>query len=205
MYESIKLDLSLPQVQRLAHGKTIAIAHHQIGKGHDVLLEKKKCTKIRKAHREGKGCRLALSADEFDVQGGSFLDFLKKAGKFIKEKVIDSDFYQQNVRPVVRDIVNSGVNMLAPRLGPAANIARKGVDALGSKTGAFGINKLLDGTPSNPILPLSDFSKPDFTVVGRGRLQKGSSEAKAWGEKMRALKAQKRGGSFKTAGSGSFR
>jgi hypothetical protein len=111
---------------------------------HWLILEKKSATKVRRAQRTGKGCRIQLSPMEMESSGEGLKEFwegLKNAGKWVKEKIIDTPFYQQNVKPLVRQAVDAGVALAAPRLGPASDIAKKGVYAIGEKTGAYGLRE----------------------------------------------------------------
>jgi hypothetical protein len=58
----------------------------------------------------------------------------------LKNNVINTPIYQNSIKPLVRDVVNSTVKPLvdkyAGRLGGAAN---QGIDALGSASGAYGL------------------------------------------------------------------
>lgn len=240
-YEEVHIDISMPQMHRLAKGETVHVKHHQLFRGHPIILHKKKVRHIGRAHEAKRGVRLSISPDEFEHNhlygSGKFLDALRNAGQWLKKNIIDTDIYQKNIKPVVRQVVDQGVNALQgmassknPILGQVVgDVARAAADKVGSATNAYGIRHgrkryggtLLQGpergTALNPALPMSDQSKPNYQLdtgeppmtlhrptkavmvhkaVKRGpkqHLQKGSAEAMAWSEKMRAARAAKRG------------
>jgi hypothetical protein len=100
--------------------------------------------------------------------------------------------------------------MLAPAFRDVGNAV---VDKVGDASGAYGLYGRRGGmiAYANPALkstlPLQDFSHPDrdlltgATHVSRSgrRMAKGSQEALAWGQQMRARRAAKSGGSFRPA------
>jgi len=183
----IHLDLDKKQMLRVAKGHRVRVLHSQIGKGHVVHVPKKLHTKALKAHAERKGFNLQLTVPELKAQGAGFLDKLKEAGSWLKKNVFDQPLYKEKVAPIIRTALKEGVNRgvstfagpFAPELGALAN---KGVDLVGSKTGAFGIKRV---------------------KKSGGRLVKGSASAIEWGRKMKAIREQKQsmGGSFRPAGS----
>ena len=144
----IKLHLTRPQFHKLRTGKHIQLTHAQMMKGepHHLMVHPHTAKKMHHAMKHNKGVRIHMSKDEFDktAEGGGFMDFingLKNAGKWVKEKIIDTPFYQQNIKPIARNLVNAGVAAVAPRLGPAAPLATSAVDAIGSATNAYGLKK----------------------------------------------------------------
>jgi len=92
-----------------------------------------------------KGCRISMTPHELECSGEGLKEFwekLKNVGKAIKEKVIDTPFYQQNIKPIARQLVNQGLQLAGPTIGPQGQmIAQKAVDAIGEQTGAFGIHQ----------------------------------------------------------------
>ncbi len=75
-----------------------------------------------------------------------FLDTLRNIGnkvrqgaEFLKHNVIDSDFYQKNLRPIARNLVDQGIQNFVP--APGRDIARKAADFASQQTGAFGIRR----------------------------------------------------------------
>jgi hypothetical protein len=101
--------------------------------------------KVQKAKKSSKGVRLHLSQNE--VAGSGFLDWIKDvgnkiadAGNWVKHNVIDSYFYQKNIRPIAHDIVASTVKpVVSSYTGPLSGVANQGIDAIGNSTGAFGL------------------------------------------------------------------
>ena len=212
-YETIHLDLHPKQMMAVAHGKATNIKHHQIHVGHPVVLKKSKARRIAKAHANGKGARFSLDHEEMGAQheGSGFLDALRSAGDWLKKNIIDTNFYQQNIKPIVKQGVDFGVNTIAnavgskvPFLAPVAQEAGKFLtDKVGNATGAFGLHHhrpvyggtlLVDnsmhrgnyskGNALNPALPPQDFSRPNYAL----HRVKGSDEAKEHMMKIRAMR-----------------
>lgn len=216
---TVSIDLSAPNIKKLVEGKTIHLPHTKLMKGIEVSLKKKKVNRVVRAHTKQRGVRLRMDPDELEMQGGAFWDVLKNIGSFIKDKVFSSDVYKQNIAPLVKQGLESGVDTLAglagsrvPFLAPVVrDLGRAGVGKLGEVTGAYGLRRkqrgmggaimqeAQPGSALNPALPMQDFSKPDYSLV-RPHLVKGSAEAMEWGAKMRQLRMAKRGGSFRPAG-----
>jgi len=223
-YQQVQLDATPHQLLRLAHGHNVQFKYSQLLTGHPITLHVKTARSVHRAHRHQRGVRIQLTAEELNhnIQHGSgkFLDALKKAGSWIKQNIIDTPFYQDNIKPVVRGVVNQGVDAFSgiataknPMLG---NLARKGaelaVNKVGSATNAFGVKRqprqkyggnlltefdMSYGTPLNPALPAQDQSRPNFELGQQLRkvshAEKGSTQAKEWAARMRAAKAAKRG------------
>jgi hypothetical protein len=143
----VRLHLTAPQAHKLHSGLPTTFKHHQLDEegSHHLMLHKHKAKKVHHARKNKKGCRIQMSPYELEqtMHGegfGDFLNKLKNIGSFIKNKIIDSDAYQSIAKPIVRQAVNAGVQALAPRLGAAAPLFQQGVDAIGSRTGAYGIH-----------------------------------------------------------------
>ena len=191
-------------------GHTIQISHSKLFNGLEIVVKKSKAFKLTRAYRNGKGTRLNLDKEELEAQGGSFWDVLRNAGNWIKNHIIDTPIYQNDIKPIVRQVVNSGVNALsaavgseAPMLAPVVNsLGNSAVNAIGSKTGAFGLKPRrgmggsLRGTAFDPALPMPPPGEPHVRMekvrrerrhrsrVGMscgGKLVKGSAAAKEWG------------------------
>lgn len=151
MYAKVPVTLKKAQFHKLKSGKPIQLAAHQIGgpQKHHLMLHPVTAKKVALAIRKGAGVRVQMSPHEFETtaQGNGFLDFFKDLGNnikkgvdWVKSNVIDSPFYQQNVRPLVRDAINSGVAALAPTIGPkGVALANASVGALSNSTSAFGL------------------------------------------------------------------
>ena len=142
----VLLDLEPHQIMKLHKGHSIQLKHPQLlveGK-HFVIIHHSKGKKIHHAHKHHKGVRLQMTEPEIHetIEGGGFGDFLnklKQGGQWLKKNIVDSDIYQKYAKPVVRQIVNTGLDLATPHLGAAAPLARQAVDAIGSKTNAYGI------------------------------------------------------------------
>lgn len=141
----VKLHLSEPNFHKLRKGKHAQLSHHQLtGDTHHLMVHPTTAKRIQKAIRHKKGVRVKMSEHEImeTAHGGGFGDFwnkLKDAGKWIKSNIIDSSFYQNNIKPIARNLVDTGLAAVAPRLGAAAPVAQSAVNAIGQSTGAFGL------------------------------------------------------------------
>jgi hypothetical protein len=103
----------------------------------------------------GKGVRIGPLTDE-ELAGSGFFDLLKKigraavtAGKFVKDNIIDSNLYQTSIKPEVRKLVDSGEAAISGVLpSSVANVSKTLIDALGARTGAYGLIEIPKVIPS---------------------------------------------------------
>jgi len=140
MLEEIKLELSQPQVKKLATGGIVQIKPAMVGKGMPLYVEKKTASKIRRAAMKGKGARLKLSPME--IEGSGLFDVIKKGWNALKKSGV--------VRPVLKAAAKTVLPALATAVGgPGAGatvagitgkFADKAVDKLGDVAG-FGMKK----------------------------------------------------------------
>jgi hypothetical protein len=134
----VNLHLSKHQVRKAAQGRPIQISAENLHKGtHTIHVHPENHKKIQKAKRVRKGVRLHLSHHE--MEGSGLFDFLRNAWNTVKNKVIDTQFYQNTVRPIAKQGVNQLIDTFVP--APARDIAHKGADFVGDKTGAFGLRQ----------------------------------------------------------------
>lgn len=149
MYQKVPMTLTSSQVKKLMSGRPIQLSNKQLIDGkHWLALHPESAKKIGGAIRRNRGVRISVSPHELEASGEGIADFFKnfvsgakQVGSFLKEKIIDQPFYQQNIRPLVRGAVDTAFKTVAPQLGVAAPAAQKGIDLLGEKTGAFGLRK----------------------------------------------------------------
>lgn len=143
MFHPVDVTLNKSQFDKLRRGHTVQLDSNQVSGGpHRLVVHHETAKKILRARTAGKGVRIALTPNEMEMSGEGFKEFLqglKNAGKWVKEKVIDTPFYQQSIKPIVRQAVDAGLTAATPTLGIAAPLARSGVNALGKETGAFGV------------------------------------------------------------------
>ncbi len=143
--EKVHMRLTVPQAKKLMRGGVIQLKPDALkDNAHYLILEKRTANKVRRAQRAGKGCRICLSRHEMENSGEGikeFLEKLKNAGKWIKEKVIDTPFYQESIKPLVRQGVDTGMQLLAPKLGKAGPAANMAVNKLGEYSGAYGLRE----------------------------------------------------------------
>lgn len=151
MYNEVPVTLTRSQFNKIRAGYPIQLANHQIAPGmhrHSLMLHPENAKKVAGAIRRRKGVRIHVSPHEFEASGEGIMDFfnkLKDAGKWIKDKVIDTPFYQSSIKPLVRQVVDTGFSAVAPKLGIAAPTAKQAVDALGRTTGAYGVRRVRGG------------------------------------------------------------
>lgn len=150
VYKQTKINITQAQLNKALNGKPIKIGKDQIGSGSVYLsLHPANRKIVEKASLKGSGCCLNLSEGELlasaeDMEGqGIFGDIwkgLKSGYKWAKKNIIDTPIYQKAIKPVVRELVQKGVQM-AKTVAPSqlGSTIDKGVDLLGKETGAFGI------------------------------------------------------------------
>jgi len=135
--------LTAPQAKKLMKGGVIQLKPAALkDNAHYLILEKKTANKVRRAQRAGTGCRIQLSPQEMHHSGEGIMDFfnkIKEGAQWVKNKIIDTPFYQQNIRPTAKNLVNQGIDTFVP--APGREIARKASDFVGEQTGAFGIRE----------------------------------------------------------------
>lgn len=131
----MKLALSDRQISKVYNGHPIQLRHDQLGHGYGFPnLHPELVKKINKAMQNKKGVRIHISQDEL-MQGEGIKEFFQKLAKGAK-KVINSDFYQKNVRPIARKLVEEAIDLNPlPEKDLQKNIARR----VGDKTRAFGM------------------------------------------------------------------
>ncbi len=135
--------LSKNQVMKARRGMPIQISAGALREAtHQVSLHPENHKKVTRAKRMNKGVRLQLGTHEMQASG--FLDDLRNIGRkiqqgaqFVKSHVIDSPFYQQNLRPIARNLVQQGIENFVP--APGRDIARKAAEFASQRTGAFGV------------------------------------------------------------------
>jgi len=152
MYKPARIDFTLAQVKKAINGLPIRVAASQIGNGDKVIfLHPSQHRVVSKAGMSGKGCVVQLSPAEIlttvesDMDGtGLFGDLwknLKTGYSWAKRNIIDTDFYQKNVKPLARQAIDTGISALAGYAPQAVPIATAVRDKLSKETGAFGIPK----------------------------------------------------------------
>jgi hypothetical protein len=129
-YHPVPLTITEKQFRRLRNNHQVQLKHHQIAHGtkhrHHVVVHHTKAKKIHHAAKHNKGVRLGLSKHEMEMSGQGFAEFiqgLKKAGSWIKNNILDSNIYQQTVKPIVHGLVDQGINaastLVGSKTGPA--------------------------------------------------------------------------------------
>jgi hypothetical protein len=143
--ESVLLDILPGHCRNLADGMVVHLKPSMIGSGMEVKLCKKTASRLRRAMKQGKGARLAMSPEEIEASGGrltwrSFRRGLKRGWSF----------YKKYVRPVAGPIIEAGIKTAAkaapaaavalgqPELAALAPIAEEALLKIAKKTGATG-------------------------------------------------------------------
>lgn len=156
------LELTHNNVKRLMKGYPTQLKKEQLqGTKHYVKVHPLTHQKITTAKMKNKGIRLSLTPQELAESGEGFKDLLAgfKKGLAFLNRGINSDFYQSNIRPVVRKIVDEGANIVKPLVGPVLSPAVDGaINIVSDKTKAFGIIE--------PTAAKTRGRKPKAKVVG---------------------------------------
>ena len=145
MYEKVHLTLHHHQLRKLLKGEQVQLKHEQLhGSNHHLMLHPETAKKVHRAKRLRKGVRVRMSHHELEASGEGIKDLLSKLKKgydFVKHNVIDTPLYQQNVKPIVRGLVNAGESALLASTGnnPLAQLGVKGINLVGEKSGAYGV------------------------------------------------------------------
>jgi hypothetical protein len=149
MYKQIKINITKAQLDNALKGKPVRFNAEQIGQGPSYLsLHPSNVKIVEKAAMRGKGCTIPLSAGELmataeDMGGqGIFGDIwkgLKSGYKWVKKNVIDSDIYQKGLKPIVKGLVDQGVNIASQAYPQAAPVLKLASDKIGKETSAFGL------------------------------------------------------------------
>jgi hypothetical protein len=142
----VGLHLSKAQARRAARGHPVQISYANLSKKtQSFRVNALNHKKIKQALRAKKGVRLTLSQTEID--GSGILDWLKNAGRWINDNIIQSKPYQDIVKPLVRKVIDTGIDNFVPE--PARDTIRKGANFVGEKTNAFGLpHQSKDGSMS---------------------------------------------------------
>lgn len=144
----VLLQLKPGQVRRLQNGHRVQMSAKQVaGRDPDsisvkLFLMSDNIKNLQRAVKQKKGVRIELSRDELERSGEGLADIwkgIKKGAKWVKRNIVDSDFYQKNVRPMARKAIELGIDQFAP--APAQELLKKGAEELGRRTSAFGIHE----------------------------------------------------------------
>lgn len=149
MYHPVSVTLSHAQFKKMRAGHPVQLSHSQIAgpQRHQLMLHPVSAKKVAGAIRKFKGVRLQVSPHEFEASGEGLMDFfnkIKQGAQWLKSNVIDTPFYQKNIRPIAKDLVQTGIQTFVP--APAREYAQKAAEFGSEKTGAFG----LKGTRGRP-------------------------------------------------------
>jgi hypothetical protein len=140
--KNIALDLARSQLEKLAMGKSIQLASHQIGgKGVKVKVSPTKHSTLMSAKHSGKGCRLKLDENELETNGDGLFSALKKVGKVLKDSGIARDAVKAVTKTVLPAVAKKVGGEKAGQKASAlvSKYGDKVVDSIGEQTGGFGM------------------------------------------------------------------
>ena len=151
VYKRLRINISKAQLQKAIKGKPVKLSNGQLGVGESYLsLHPANAKLVEKAAMKGSGCVIHISPGELlstaeDMEGkGIFGDIwkgLKSGYNWVKKNVIDTPVYQSTIKPLVRNLVDTGATALAsyvPQAAPAIQMAK---EQIGKQTGAFGMKQ----------------------------------------------------------------
>lgn len=153
VYKQLKINITKAQLDKALKGKPVQFSASQIGSGDSYLsLHPANVKIVEKASMKGSGCVVHLAPGELmataeDMQGkgifGDIFKGLKSGYNWVKKNVVDSDFYQKNIRPLARQAVEMGKNTAKAYLNNpiANNLIDAASSELSKSTGAFGVRK----------------------------------------------------------------
>jgi len=193
----VSIHLSKAQVLKAAQGRPIQIRASNLHKGtHTIHVHPENHKKIQKAKRANKGCRLHLS-HHHEMEGSGLFDWLKNAWNTVKNKVIDTPFYQQTVRSIAKQ----GVNQLIDNFVPVAtrDVAHKAADLSGDKTATFGLRQHKKVDLSKNISKMFGPENPSFNP-GLALRPIGGEVAQLRASSATVRRRRKAGGSFLPSG-----
>ena len=155
MEEAVKTLVSLTNknIDNLMRGKGVQLSAAQLkGKQHALALHPMNAKKVERARKSNKGVRLQMSPSEIDGSGlKEIWAGIKNAGKWIKDKIVDTPFYQENIKPMVRGMINTATDAIPNE--KLRNLAKKGVEHTSSKFGAWGVAQSLP--PNTQLIPVN--------------------------------------------------
>lgn len=191
------LTLTENNARKLVNGHPIQLRNKQLhGTDHYLMLHPMQHARLSKAKAMGKGARLALTPEELAASGQGFGDLwnkVRKGAQWVSKNIVQTPFYQKNVRPVVKQAVEAAVAAL-PLPAPVSNIAKASIEKLGDTTSAFGLalpqsGNALEMEQPKKGMPQSGIPKPRAKPKARAK---------------KAAKALPQSGNAKSAPSGSF-
>jgi len=174
--QKLPLTLTEAQARKLMNKHPIQLKHSQLKPEHMhyLMVHPETHKRAMKSLASGKGLRVSLTPEELEMSGSGFWDLLKKAGqvaanvgRFVKDKIIDSNLYQTSIKPEVRKLVDSGEAALAGVLpAPVAGVSKTLIDALGSRTGAYGLIEVPMNVIPSGITNKKRVPKPKVIPLG---------------------------------------
>lgn len=175
MYQTVPLTLTGPQLRKLSIGHPVQLSAPQLQPAckHAITVHPMTAKKIHTARMKGSGVRIQISPQELAMSGeglGDIWNWVKtnvpkaaswayenvpKAAKWAKENVIDTPFYQQNIRPKAHEFLEGQLMSK-----PYANYTVPGFEYLAEQTGAFGVRRRPKLGSKNPTGCSSSIPKP---------------------------------------------
>lgn len=154
MYQQVPVSITGPQLKKLWQGHPVQLSADQLRqctgmcKTHPLTAKK-----MHRAAMKGSGVRVQMSPEEIMMTGSGWgsdawnwfkekvpqafnylVENVPKAARYVKENVIDSPFYQEKIRPVIREKLEG-----LAESKPYANYTVPAIEYAGDYTGAFGV------------------------------------------------------------------
>lgn len=109
------------------------------GSGLPLKLGPQNYMKVVQAKSKGKGCVLCMTPQEREMNGEGLKEIwekVKQGASWVKDKIVDTPFYQQSIKPIVRKALEQGISMVPNKT--AQDVLTKGLEATSQKWGAWG-------------------------------------------------------------------
>lgn len=156
MYQKVPITIEPHQFKKLVKGHPVQLAPHQLHPHHKhhVMVHPLMAAKMHKARVAGRGVRIQMTPHEIEMTGAGWGDLwnsvksaaksaynwgrenIPKAISYVKENVIDTPFYQENIRPKLREKIEDFAESR-----PYSNYSIPAIEYLGDQTGAWGMKK----------------------------------------------------------------
>lgn len=204
-------NLAKSALSNLMRGISAKLPKHVIrGNGMMLHLEPMNYTKMVRAKMSGKGVSITLSPMEREMNGEGLKEVfekIKEGAKWVKDKIVDTPFYQSTIKPIVRKTLEQGISMIPN--ATAQDVARKGLEATSQKWGAWG---MMDKPIYGGEIPIQTLD-PYYRTINPGNMvssnpQTSSNVVSGSGAmsgralmKERMKRRGRRGGSFSMGGS----
>lgn len=154
MYHKVPVTIEVEQFKKLIKGRPVQLKSHQLHPNHKhhVMVHPLMSAKMHKAKIAGKGVRLQMTPHEIEMTGEGWGDLwnsiksgvssawnwgrenIPKAVSWVKDNVVDTPFYQEKIRPKIREKLEGFAESK-----PYSGYTIPAIEYLGDETGAWGM------------------------------------------------------------------